>query len=72
MRKARTMRMRTHLPHREPPYARFMERLRFFSLLYSTGRKAGMPFRRFLQSPQWGPLALLLDSAGNQPVTWST
>merc|ERR1719384_2122899 len=62
MRKARTMRILTHLAHLEPPYARLMDRLRFLSLRYSIGLSAGMPMRRFLQSPQCGPFALFFTT----------
>merc|ERR1740120_20521 len=36
--------------------------MRIFNLLYSTGLKAGMPIRRFLQSPQCGPFALFFTT----------
>lgn len=42
MRKARTMRSRTQLPHLEPPYARWTVFLGFEICEYSRGRRAGI------------------------------
>merc|ERR1719440_251144 len=61
MRKARITRVRVQRAQREPPYALFTRRSRFFKRLYSTGRKRGKPINALPQSPQCGPLAFFLS-----------
>merc|ERR1712166_904870 len=59
IRKARTMRARTHLAQREPPYARDTFFLFFARRAYRVGFSTGIPWRAEWQSPHFGALHFL-------------
>ena len=50
----RTHRFRTQSLHREPPYARCTDLMRFETVAYWRGRRAGMPGSAMPQSPHLG------------------
>merc|ERR1711939_780821 len=59
-RNARTMRSRTQLAQREPPYARWTVFCLFEICAYWRGRRAGTPGRAMWQSPHFGADAAFL------------
>jgi hypothetical protein len=67
MRKARTMRSRTQLPHLEPPYARCTVFLGLEIWAYSRGRRAGIWNRRSCQQAVFLDKRCRASSCGRRP-----